>query len=73
MSGQKKKASYACVGPKEKGKLCTTPSFALAMLIVDLVGVVRGFRGTKISFPIANFILSLSLENFNLDLGDSPQ
>ena len=25
----------------------TTPSFALAMLIVDFVGVVRGFRGRR--------------------------
>ena len=29
--------------PKKKGKLRTTPSFALAMLIVDFVGMVRGF------------------------------
>ena len=28
-----------------KGKICTTPSLALAMLIVDVVGVVRGFSG----------------------------
>ena len=28
-----------------KGKILTTPRFALAMLIVDLVGVVHGFRG----------------------------
>ena len=32
---------------KKKGKIRTTPSFALAMLIVDFVGVVRGFRGLK--------------------------
>ena len=30
-----------------KGKIRTTPSFALAILIVDFVGVVRGFRGLK--------------------------
>ena len=33
------------VGAKAKGKIRTTPSFALAVLIVDFVGVVRGFRG----------------------------
>ena len=27
----------------------TTPSFTLAMLIANLVGVVRGFRGLKIT------------------------
>ena len=32
---------------KKKGKMHTTPSFALAMLIVNFVGVVRGFRGPK--------------------------
>ena len=32
------------VGTLEKGKIRTTPSFALAILIVDFVGVVRGFR-----------------------------
>ena len=32
-------------GTQEKGKIRTTPSFALAMLIVNFVGVVRGFRG----------------------------
>ena len=31
--------------PKKKAKIRTTPSFALAMLIVNFVGVVRGFRG----------------------------
>ena len=35
------------VGTKEKGKTRTTPSFAPAMLIVDIVGVVHGFRGLK--------------------------
>ena len=30
--------------PKKKGKIRTTPGFALAMLIVIFVGVVRGFR-----------------------------
>ena len=35
--------------PKKKGKIRTTPSFALAMLIANFVGVVRGFRGPKIS------------------------
>ena len=30
---------------QEKGKIRTTPSFALAMLILNFVGVVRGFRG----------------------------
>ena len=29
----------------EKGQIRTTPNFALAMLIVAVVGVVRGFRG----------------------------
>ena len=33
--------------PKRKEKVRTTPSFALAMLIVDFVGVVRRFRGLK--------------------------
>ena len=33
------------VGTLDKGKIRTTPSFALAMLIVDFLGVVRGFRG----------------------------
>ena len=33
--------------PKKKGRIRTTPSFALAMLIVDVVGVVRGIRGLR--------------------------
>ena len=28
-----------------KGRIHTTPSFALAMLIIDFVGVARGYRG----------------------------
>ena len=36
-----------CRNLREKGTIRTTPSFALAMLIVDFVGVVRGFRGLK--------------------------
>ena len=37
-----------CRALREKGKIRTTPSFALAMLIVNFVGVVRGFRGPKV-------------------------
>ena len=33
------------VETQEKGKIRTTPSFALAMLIVNFVRVVRGFLG----------------------------
>ena len=29
--------------PEKNGKMRTTPSFGLAMLTVDFVGVVRGF------------------------------
>ena len=32
------------VGPKKKAEHAPPPSFALAMLIVDLVGAVRVFR-----------------------------
>ena len=32
-------------GVRIVGRIRTTPSLALAMLIVDFVGVVRGFRG----------------------------
>ena len=35
------------VGTEENSKI-RTPSFALAMLIVDFVGVVRGFRGPNL-------------------------
>ena len=31
--------------PKEKDKIRTTPNFALAMLIVGFLGVVRGLHG----------------------------
>ena len=34
-----------CRNPKEKAKNRTTPNFVLAMLIVNVVGVVRGFGG----------------------------
>ena len=43
------------VGTKEKRKIRTTPSFALAMLIVNFVGVVRGFRGLKPYMTILSF------------------
>ena len=39
--------------PKKKGKIRTTPSFALAMLIIDFVGVVRGFRGPNVVYTMA--------------------
>ena len=35
------------VGTEEKRKIRTTPSFALAMLIVDFVGVVRGYSRSE--------------------------
>ena len=45
------------VGTQEKGKLRTTPSFALAMLIVNFVGVVRGFRCLVKTFATPDFFL----------------
>ena len=43
--------------PKKKAKYEPPPVFALAMLIVDFVGVVRGFRGLMLreEFP-ANYV-----------------
>ena len=39
---------------RKKNKTRTTPSFALAMLIVNFVGVVRGFRGPT-TFTLRSF------------------
>ena len=47
-----------CANCRNLGKIRTTPSFALAMLIVDFVGVARGFRGlkfTRISLEFSEF------------------
>ena len=41
------------------------PSFALAMLIVDLVGVVRGFRGLIVRFVIMEISESLTISKHN--------
>ena len=42
--------------PKERAKIHTTPSLALAMLIDDFVGVVRTFRGPMMGIHTGGFI-----------------
>ena len=49
-----------------KGKICTTPSSAFAMLIVDFVGVVRGVRGPS-SFALPDPDVRSTSEPFSVN------
>ena len=46
-----------CRSPRKRRKICTTPSFAIATLMVDFVGVVRGFRSLKTASEFASFVV----------------